>query len=44
MYGVAAEIFEESLVPFLPKILATLSKKLKEGTAVMHTAISDTLG
>jgi hypothetical protein len=32
IYGLAAEIFEESLIPFLPKILATLSKKLKEGT------------
>jgi len=40
----AAEVFEESLNPFLPKILTTLQKKLKEATANMHTAISDTLG
>jgi hypothetical protein len=32
IFGLAAEIFEEALVPFLPKILATLAKKLKEGT------------
>ncbi len=44
IYGLAAEIFEESLLPFLPKILAALSKKLKEGTAPIHEAISDTLG
>jgi hypothetical protein len=30
VYGVAAEIFEESLIPFLPKILSNLSKKIKE--------------
>jgi hypothetical protein len=33
IYGLAAEIFEESLLPFMPKILITLNKKLKEGTA-----------
>jgi len=44
LYGVAGEIFEESLIPFLPKILGTLQKKLKEGTQQMHSAISDTLG
>ena len=33
MYGVAAEIFEESLIPFIPKIQNTLAKKIKEGTS-----------
>ena len=32
IFGIAAEIFEEALIPFLPKVLATLQKKLKEGT------------
>lgn len=30
LYGTAAEIFEEALVPFMPKILAYLQRKLKE--------------
>jgi hypothetical protein len=32
LYGLAAEIFEESLIPFMQKVLNTLAKKLKEGT------------
>lgn len=30
IYGNAAEIFEEALVPFLPKILTYMQRKLKE--------------
>lgn len=30
IYGNSAEIFEEALVPFLPKILTYLQRKLKE--------------
>lgn len=30
LYSVAAEIFEDSLIPFLPKILTYLQRKLKE--------------
>jgi len=44
IYGVAAEIFEESLIQFLPKILGNLQKKIKEETIQMHSAVSDTLG
>jgi hypothetical protein len=44
VYGLAAEIFEESLIPFLPKIHTVLQKKCKESTSNMHSAISDTLG
>jgi len=44
IYGLAAEIFEESLIPFLPKILSTLSKKLKEGVTQIQEAVSDALG
>jgi hypothetical protein len=31
IYGQAAEIFEEALTPFLPKIMGYLEKKIKEG-------------
>jgi hypothetical protein len=33
IYGLASDIFEEALIPFLPKILTYLEKKLKEGDA-----------
>ena len=44
VYGLAAEIFEEAIIPFLAKILANLSKKLKETATYMHEAIAETLG
>jgi len=45
VYGLAADTFEESLVPYLPKILGTLQKQLKEdASARLHTAISETVG
>jgi hypothetical protein len=44
LYGLAGEIFEDSLIPFIPKILSNLSKKIKEETTQMHSAVSDTLG
>ena len=30
MFGEAADIFEDSLVPYLPKILAQLAKQIKD--------------
>ena len=30
MYGMAAEIFEEALIPFMQKILTYLQRKLKD--------------
>ena len=30
MFGHAAEIFEDSLVPYLPKVLAQLAKQIKD--------------
>mmetsp|Transcript_21393 Transcript_21393/g.33090 ORF Transcript_21393/g.33090 Transcript_21393/m.33090 type:complete len:92 (-) Transcript_21393:4250-4525(-) len=45
VFGVAGEIFEESLVPYLPRILSNLQKLLKEDAAArLHNAISETLG
>ena len=45
VYALAAEIFEEALVPYLPKILGTLQKQLKEdASARLHGAISETIG
>ena len=35
-YGVAAEIFEEALIPYLPKILATFSKKVTDQSIELH--------
>ena len=44
MYAIAAEIFEESLIPFLPKVLNTFSKKLREESSEIHSAYADALG
>ena len=45
MLGTASEIFEESLVPFVPRILANFSKRIKEdGTTRLHIPISETIG
>lgn len=44
LYSVAAEIFEEALLPFMPKILTYLQRKLKENDTLLHQPISDSLG
>lgn len=44
IFGVAAEIFEEALIPYLPKILNTFSKRVSEQSADLHQCIADTLG
>ena len=44
LLGIASEIFEDALIPFMPKILPSISKKLKEGGSQLHGAISETLG
>ena len=44
LYGSAAEIFEEALLPFMPKVLAYLQRKLKDNDGLLHGAISDSLG
>ena len=45
MYGVCAEIFEEDLMQFVPKILKNIEKVVNnEGTMRLHTAISETVG
>ena len=45
MFGVAADVFGESINPFIPKILQSLTKLAKEeATTRLHVAISDTLG
>lgn len=41
VYGAAAEIFEEALLPFLPKIQSYLERKLKDGDPQLHQAIAD---
>ena len=44
IFGLAAEIFEEALIPFLPKVLIIISKKVKEATAYMQEALAETMG
>ena len=45
IYGKAAQIFEEALVPYCQKMLNILLKKAKEdGASDLHQCISDTLG
>lgn len=44
VYGIAAEIFEESLIPFLPKILNHITKRLSEGNNEIHVAYAESLG
>lgn len=45
MFGVCAEVFEDDLVPFVPRILKNVEKLLhSEGTNRLHGAISETIG
>ena len=45
VFGLASEIFEDALEPFLPKILGNLTKLIKEeATNRLHQTIADTLG
>lgn len=45
VYAIAAEIFEESLVPFLPKILSQIQQKLKENDQQeIHSAYAESIG
>ena len=44
IYGKAAQIFEESLIPYLQKILNIFLKKAKEGTNDLSGVIAESLG
>jgi hypothetical protein len=45
IYGIASEIFEEALVPFISKILISLTKVIKDDhDGKYQVAISDTVG
>ena len=35
LYSTAAEVFEESLIPFMPKLLNFINRKLKENDTVL---------
>lgn len=44
-FGIAAEIFEDALVPFLPKMISSFAKRIKEeGSSRLHLALAETLG
>lgn len=44
LLGTASEIFEDALVPFMPKVIQSLQKRIKEGGSVLHPAIAETFG
>ena len=45
VYGIASEIFEESLIPFLPKVLSQIQQKLKESDVQeIHNAYAESIG
>jgi hypothetical protein len=44
LYGLAGEIFEETLLPFIPKIMGYLQKKLKDSEHHLQESISDAIG
>lgn len=44
LYGLAGEIFEETLLPFIPKIMGYLKKKLKSNDNHLHEVCSEALG
>lgn len=45
VYGIAAEIFEDSLIPFLPKVLSQIQQKLKvNDQQEVHNAYAESIG
>lgn len=45
MFSLASEVFEDSMVPYVPKILSTLCKIIKEdATTKLHQTVADTMG
>ena len=44
LIGNAAEIFDEKLVPFLPKILGFYSKRIKDSDNFLHPPLAETMG
>lgn len=44
LYGLAGEIFEETLLPFIPKIMGYLQKRLKDNDHHLHDACAESIG
>ena len=44
LYGKAAEIFEGDLVPFIPKIMGYLTKRLKNSDLTLQSTVADSMG
>ncbi|CDW74550.1 microtubule-associated protein spiral2-like [Stylonychia lemnae] len=42
--GVAAEIFQEKLISYLPKIMTFFGKRIKDSDQILHSPISDSIG
>jgi len=44
MYGTLAEVLEGDAVPYIPRIVAALQKKMKEGDQLLHEALGFAFG
>jgi hypothetical protein len=42
--GILAEVFEEKIVEFIPKILGLATKRIKENDSQVHGSLSDSIG
>ena len=42
--GIMAEVFENKILEFFPKILSLVTKKLKENNPQIHDSLSDAMG
>ena len=44
LYGEAAAVFEDALLPFISKVLSFILKKLKDPDQTLHTVAADSIG
>lgn len=44
LYGLAGEIFEETLLPFIPKIMGYMQKRLRDNDHHLHESCSEAIG
>lgn len=44
LYGEAAQVFEDALLPFISKIFGYVLKKLKDPDQTLHTTCADSIG
>eukprot|EP00347_Sterkiella_histriomuscorum_P010202 403377213 len=44
LLGVAAEIYQDKLIQYMPKILAFYNKRIKDSDQILHPVIAETMG